>query len=358
MGRAFRLGLFIVGTLLILGAGVFLIGSKQLRFHRTYQLKALFPNVAGLQEGANVRVGGIQQGAVRRIDLPNRRDGQVVVVMDLEPRTRNIINKGSVALVHAEGLVGDKYVEISFGDKDAPAVKDGDTIKSEPPIDIADLIKRADGILSTTDDAMQSVQSTTRNLEAVTSKINEGKGSVGALINDRTMYQQATAGVTAFQENMEAMKHNFLLRGFFKSRGYEDSAELQKHRISTRPSGPSLGNFVYDASKIFTKDDSAKLRNEKTMDGAGHFLESNRFGLAVVAASTGEKGDTEKSTVLSEARAMVVRQYLVEHFRLDDTRVKTLAIGKTGRAGDTAKVEITAYPAKPSQQTPSRESRN
>ena len=47
MGRAFRLGLFIVGTLLILGAGVFLIGSKQLRFRRTYQLKALFPNVAG-----------------------------------------------------------------------------------------------------------------------------------------------------------------------------------------------------------------------------------------------------------------------------------------------------------------------
>ena len=39
---------------------------------------------------------------------------------------------------------------------------------------------------------------------------------------------QAQAGVTDFQENMEAMKHNFLLRGYFKSRGYEDSAELGK----------------------------------------------------------------------------------------------------------------------------------
>ena len=35
--------------------------------------------------------------------------------------------------------------------------------------------------------------------------------------------------------------------------------------------------------------------------------------------------------------------YLVEHVRLDDTRVKTLALGKTGRPGDTAKVEIVAY---------------
>jgi outer membrane protein OmpA-like peptidoglycan-associated protein len=178
----------------------------------------------------------------------------------------------------------------------------------------------------------------------VTSKINAGTGTIGALINDRKMYQQASSGVTAFQENMEALKHNFLLRGFFKQRGYEDSAELDKHRIAKLPSGPSLGDYVYDASKIFARDDSAKLRNQKTIDDAGRFLQSNRFGLAVVAASTGEKGDTDKSRMLSEARAMVVREYLVEHFRIDDTRVKTLAIGKTGRSGDKAKVEIISYP--------------
>jgi phospholipid/cholesterol/gamma-HCH transport system substrate-binding protein len=298
-----------------------------------------------LQAGADVRVGGTHQGTVNRIDLPRRSDGQVVVVMDLEQRTRNIVNKGSVASVQSEGLLGDKYVEISFGEKDAPAVKDGDTIRSEPPIDIADLIKKANQILGTADDAMQNVETTTNNLQAVTGKINAGTGTVGALINDRKMYQQASAGVTAFQEDMEALKHNFLLRGFFKQRGFEDTAELAKHRISKLPSGPSLGDFVYDASKIFAKDDSAKLRNQKAMDTAGHFLENNRFGLAVVAASTGDKGDSDKSRLLSEARAMVVREYLVEHFRLDDTRVKTLAIGKTGRPGDKAKVEIIGYRA-------------
>ena len=39
---------------------------------------------------------------------------------------------------------------------------------------------------------------------------------------------QAQAGVTDFQENMEALKHNFFLRGYFKNRGYEDSAELER----------------------------------------------------------------------------------------------------------------------------------
>jgi len=75
----------------------------------------------------------------------------------------------------------------------------------------------------------------------------------------------------------------------------------------------------------------------------------------VVAASTGDKVDTDKSRQLSEARAMVVREYLVDHFRLDDTRIKTLPLGKT-QAGDTAKVEITVYPAKTG--TASRASQN
>ena len=51
MSKEFRLGLFIVGTLLILTTGVFLIGSKQFLFRRTYRVKADFPNVGCLIEG-------------------------------------------------------------------------------------------------------------------------------------------------------------------------------------------------------------------------------------------------------------------------------------------------------------------
>jgi len=37
---------------------------------------------------------------------------------------------------------------------------------------------------------------------------------------------------------MEALKHNILIRGFFKKRGYEDSEELTKHEIPKLPPGP------------------------------------------------------------------------------------------------------------------------
>ena len=115
MSKAFRLGLFVIATLLIFGAGVFWIGSKQFLFHSTYRLNAEFSNVAGLNAGSEVRVGGIHEGAVRQIVLPTKPNERVRILMDLAPGTRNVIKKDSSAVIRSEGLVGDKFVEISFG---------------------------------------------------------------------------------------------------------------------------------------------------------------------------------------------------------------------------------------------------
>ena len=64
MTRVARLGFIIFGTLAILAAGVFIIGSKEYLFRSTYKVKAQFDNVAGLAEGADVQVGGVHSGNV------------------------------------------------------------------------------------------------------------------------------------------------------------------------------------------------------------------------------------------------------------------------------------------------------
>jgi len=61
MSRAFRLGVFIVVALLIFAAGVFWIGERHFLFSSTYRLSADFPNVAGLNGGAEVRVGAFMK---------------------------------------------------------------------------------------------------------------------------------------------------------------------------------------------------------------------------------------------------------------------------------------------------------
>ena|SRR5687768_7852182 len=94
---------------------------------------------------------------------------------------------------------------------------------------------------------------------------------------------------------------------------------------------------------------AAKLKNQKMLDDAGRFLESNAFGLAVAVGYSGMKGDSEEAQVLTQARAMVVRDYLVKNFKMDDTRFKTRGLGKQDimDAGEGGKIEILVYAANP-----------
>lgn len=123
MSTAFRVGVFIFLGLLFLSIGIFLIGNKDFLCSSTYGLKAEFQNVGGLNNGADARVGGIHEGTVKEIDLPSQSDGKVTVVMNLRSGTRNIIKKDSRSSIKTEGLLGDKYIEISFGSAKGNAVQ-------------------------------------------------------------------------------------------------------------------------------------------------------------------------------------------------------------------------------------------
>jgi phospholipid/cholesterol/gamma-HCH transport system substrate-binding protein len=362
MSRVARLGAFIVGTLAILAAGVFIIGSKEYLFRSTYELKAQFDNVAGLTEGADVQVGGVHSGTVTGIVLPKKPGEKVTVVMDLAKSTHEIVKQDSVASIETEGVLGNQYVAISFGSAGQADVTDGEIIQSVPPLLMSALLAKISGIMDSSQQVIQNATLATAHIGSISAKIDSGQGTVGALVNDKQLYNnleqttttlhatmlQAQAGVTDFQSNMEALKHNFLLRGYFNKRGYEDSADIGANRIGGLPQGTPVKAFTYTAKQLFDGRDSAKLKDRKSLDAAGDFLAQNQFGVAVVVASTGIEGDTQKDLVLTEARAMVIREYLAENFGFDNDLLKTMGMGKQSGANldaDWGSIQILIYPA-------------
>ena len=362
MSRVARLGAFIFVTLAALAAGVFIIGSKEYFFRSTYQLKAQFSNVAGLADGANVQVGGVHSGTVLRIELPHKPGDKITVVMELDKSTHEIIKQDSLATIETEGVLGNQFVAISFGSAGQADVTDGEMIKSEPPLEMSALFKKTSGILDTSQLAINNATLATAHLNSVSAKIDAGVGTIGALVNDKQLYNnvqqttsslqatmvQAQAGVTDFQENMEALKHNFILSGYFKKRGYEDSGNLTANSIATLPQGVPLKAFTYSSKQLFDGRDSAKLKNQASLNEGGKFLAENQFGIAVVVVSAGNEGDTQKDLLLTKARAMVVREYLVDNFGFDDSQLKTLGMGKqTGAAQDEdwGSIQILIFPA-------------
>jgi phospholipid/cholesterol/gamma-HCH transport system substrate-binding protein len=343
MSKELRLGIFVVTAMAIFAFGVFWIGNRQFRFTSTYELNADFQNAAGLTEGAQVRVGGVEEGAVRRIVLPTRPDQKVRVEMDLRKITRGVIKKDSIAAVRTEGLVGDQYIEVTFGSTASPSVAGGDTIRGEPPLELSNMLKKANTILDSAQDAMQNVDQAVDNLQQISTKLNKGNGTMGALINDRTIYNQVKETTANLQEDTEALKHNFLLRGFFKKRGYEDKAELQRNAAAGLPGVAPEKKFSYAASRLFDKADSAKLKNSKSLDEAGHYLEQNPLDYVVIACYADQKGDSDKERKLTEARSVVVRDYLVQHFKMDDKRVKTWGAGKSATAMEGGEADVFVY---------------
>ncbi|PRX54633.1 MlaD family protein [Flagellimonas meridianipacifica] len=83
-------------------------------------------------------------------------------------------------------------------------------------------------ILSNLEDSSEELVSITNNLDSLSSTISKGKGTINYLATDtifvnrleRTM-QSVEEGTARFNENMEALKHNFLTRRYFKKQEKE-----------------------------------------------------------------------------------------------------------------------------------------
>ena len=342
MSRTFRLGLFVIVALLLAATGIFLIGNRRFMFSRSYHITTQVETVSGLMDGAEVRVGGMSHGTVSKIDLPAQPGGLMTVHMKMDRSTREVVRADSMASIEADGMFGDKHVEITFGSPDAARIEDNADIASAKAPDFADLTKSAGA-------AMEDMQAVAAQLKDIGAKISAGQGTVGALVNDKALYNQlqqttiqAQAAATGFKENMDALRHNFLLRGFFSKRGYDDPARLTADEIDRLPAGSPARQFSFDANKLFDSE-SAKLKQTKPLDEAGRALESEPFGLAVVVARNTMKGDSDAVKTLTQARAMNVRDYLVEHFRMDDTRLKTRGAGKDPDSKDGDRLEILIY---------------
>jgi len=107
-----------------------------------------------------------------------------------------------------------------------------------------------------------------------------------------------------------------------------------------------LKTFTFEPRLLFDKVDTAKPKNQKSLRAAGQFLADNEFGIAVVVVSTSMAGDAAKDLVLTQARASVVRGYLVDNFGFDDAELKTLGVGKKNGTseGEWGTLEIVIYP--------------
>lgn len=237
--RLVYVGAFVVFGVLLFAVGLFLIGNRRMLFDHTFQAYAEFSNVAGLQNGAIVRVAGMDAGEVEQIQVPARPSARFRVRLRLREDLHQLIRVDSVATIQTDGLVGNKFVQVDAGTDQAAVVPPQGTMQSREPFDLGEMLDRMsktiDLVTKTITDvkggveeALASVTATakeaqdllndvgsdarsimasskkvTTDLTAIIAGVRDGRGSVGKLLNDDALYERVKT-ITAEAEKTVA----------------------------------------------------------------------------------------------------------------------------------------------------------
>lgn len=193
-----KLGIFIFLGSTLLVIGIFLLGNKDQLFASTFSVKAYFDNIEGLRNGAPVRFGGIDVGAVKEIRIVDDTSGKVEVSMRIKTDIKRFIRENSVATIETEGLVGNKIVMITMGSENFEPISEGGTIQSKEPLGFAAVIEETQGILAYTKEM-------TKDLSEVMDRINKGEGTIGKILNDEELYDAATKLTKSADESLSKL---------------------------------------------------------------------------------------------------------------------------------------------------------
>jgi phospholipid/cholesterol/gamma-HCH transport system substrate-binding protein len=188
-----KLGAFVLGGLILFLATVFLIGSENNIFSRTFSIAAEFKNVEGLKEGDNVWLSGVKIGTVT--DLKIVSEGKVVVKLTLKNKQNEFIRKDASASIGSDGLVGNKIVVIKPGASKEP-ITANDTINASNPASTEELMNIAK-------DVGQNARALTHDLSVIAERISKGQGLVGEVFNDGDLAKELRAAVASLKHTGE-----------------------------------------------------------------------------------------------------------------------------------------------------------
>jgi phospholipid/cholesterol/gamma-HCH transport system substrate-binding protein len=417
--RLAAVGAFLVLGLLLFAVGLFLIGDRRLLFTDTFEVYAEFSSIAGLQNGATVRVAGMNAGEVETIHLPASPSAKFRVKLRVREDLHPLIRLDSMASIQNDGLVGNKFVQVESGTDESPMVPERGTIRSREPFDLADLLQRvndtidlvtatitdirggvdaamktllamstdAQVLLADVGEEIQGVTASSRkvaeDIEAIVAGVRDGRGSIGRLVTDDAFYErlksiageaeQTVANLREASENAknaiddlrgekgpvrgvvtdlqaalaaardtldglaettDALKRNFLFRGFFNRRGYFDLEDItvEEYRRGALEQGDRRGLRVWVSADVLFEtgpDGLERLTDDgrRRLDSAmAPFLRQPR-DTPFVFEGYANGATTDVQFLLSRRRAQLVRDYVVGKFDLESRYVITMAMG-------------------------------
>ncbi|MCC6289864.1 MAG: MCE family protein [Chitinophagaceae bacterium] len=183
-------GIFVTIGIVIFIVGIFTLGGQQKTFVKSINVFAVFDDVSGLQQGNNIWFSGVKIGIVKKIAFYN--NSQVKVTLHIEEKAREFIRTDAKAKIGSDGLIGNKIIVIYGGTQKAPAIEGGENLAVEKTTS-------TDDMFATLQESNMNLIDITRNIKAVSKQLVDGQGTVAALLNERTMYNELNSVIATLK---------------------------------------------------------------------------------------------------------------------------------------------------------------
>lgn len=242
-------GAFALGMAVVIGAATLFFGDSLSLFKRSSRYFASFKNAAGLHVGAPLKMGGVDIGSVEAIAIDTDGDTpKILLTLMIYAPHNDLIKADSELSLDTQGMLGDKFLNLSTGTADAAKLSPGDFLKTKESTEMSMVVSQSSeiiknvaattvkidtfvdslpdaaamktattdfgasaqelkallSVLNARDSAIHlmgdkvfadrllatvgSLQRAAQHFESVAAKIDSGQGSLGALVNDPALY--------------------------------------------------------------------------------------------------------------------------------------------------------------------------
>ncbi|MCE9584237.1 MAG: MlaD family protein [Planctomycetes bacterium] len=242
----FKVGFVYFTFLIILMVATVTFGKLDF-WKKTYHLRVEFKNVGGLKDGDPVRVSGLELGRVDRLEL---HPGGVLVSLKMHGPID--LRENYQIAVTMSSLVGGRHVAIEAGDADRPSIDATAILHGEPP---SSAIDEMGEILK---ENRKAVREFIANLNDISDSLKNGKGTLGRLLKDDTLYTQVTDTVSEVRGAVAELKKAGEVIGKVKDQLDKGEGTLAKLLMS---------NDVYDSLKASADRISSILAKAERGEG-------------------------------------------------------------------------------------------
>ncbi|HVJ64815.1 MAG TPA: MlaD family protein [Bdellovibrionota bacterium] len=224
--NTFIVGLFVTLGFLVSSVFVVFMGGTSL-FGGETKVTAIFEDVSGLNVGAPVFYSGLQVGRVSAKAFPELGNKGVIVELSLYDKDVPRIAKDSSVEIATQGMLGDKAIMISANGTSNEAITAGQRLEAKEAKALTEYLAKGENIVESVNQLTTSLNALVtdlhrsgrlpsilknideltaglnknfgkdnddlrvamKSLRSVLTKVDEGKGTLGALVNDSSLHE-------------------------------------------------------------------------------------------------------------------------------------------------------------------------